>query len=259
MLDERARAEVLVIYQAELGDQCQNLSKTFLALEREPDEPERVRLLAEAFRIAHSLKGAADAAGRPATAALAHGLEDALADVKQGRIALSAPVFDVLYAVVDAFGVLDDGGSAAAVRPAEDIITRLHAIRGGQSPAEGASVIASPGPGRLPAAASLPKAAEPARAAGGRGETIRLPAARLDQLLDELGELVIPRMEAADGLSGMVALRGEVEAWQREWRKARPLLRQLEHEGKLPSLRPLLRFLELNERNLMSLGPRLGM
>ncbi|MHB8619628.1 MAG: chemotaxis protein CheA, partial [Chloroflexota bacterium] len=259
MLDERARAEVLAIYQAELADHCQNLSKTFLALEREPGDPEKGRLMAEAFRTAHSLKGAADAAGRPATAALAHALEDALTEAKQGRLVLSATDFDVLYAVVDAFGVPDNGGPAGGPGPAQDLITRLHSIQGGQSAAADPPAIAPPGPGQLPAAGPPPKPAEPARAAGGGGETIRLPAARLDQLLDELGELVVPRMQAADGLSGLVALRGEVEGWQREWRKTRPLLRQLEHEAKLPSLRPLLRFLELNERSLMSLGPRLGM
>jgi two-component system, chemotaxis family, sensor kinase CheA len=257
MLDERARAEVLAIYIAELTDHCQNLSKVFLALEREPDEPDRGLLLAEAFRIAHSVKGAADAAGRPATAALAHGLEDTLADAKQERFALSAPAFDVLYAVVDAFGVLEDGVAAdhASADPAASLLSRLQAIRAAQPRLDAVPAPSSADPGLQLAPSPT---AKPARSLVGRGETIRLPAARLDQLLDELSELVIPRMEATEGLSAMAALRGDVEAWQREWRKARPLLRQIDRQGQPAGVGPLLRFLELNERNLMSLGPRLG-
>jgi len=90
------------------------------------------------------------------------------------------------------------------------------------------------------------------------GETIRLPAARLDALMEQLGELVIPRLELHDGLYELTALRVEAEAWQREWRRLRPQLRQLDNEGALGNLRPLVRFLERNETNLTTLAPRLN-
>src|SRR6202011_4112638 len=90
------------------------------------------------------------------------------------------------------------------------------------------------------------------------GETVRLPAARLDALLEQLGELVIPRLELHHGLTELAALRVEAETWQREWRRLRPRLRQLEHEGALGNLRPLVRFLERNETNLTTLAPRLN-
>jgi len=96
----------------------------------------------------------------------------------------------------------------------------------------------------------------PTLAAG--GETVRLPASRLDTLLEQLGELLVPRLELEDGLTELKALRGDVEAWQREWRKVRPQLRQLERDGALASLRPLVRFLERNESNLMTLVPKLS-
>ena len=90
------------------------------------------------------------------------------------------------------------------------------------------------------------------------GETIRLPAASLDALLEQLGELVIPRLELHHGLTELAALGVEAEAWQREWRLLRPRLRQLENEGVLGNLRPLVRFLERNETNLTTLAPRLN-
>ena len=261
MLDDRARAEVLAIFRAELEDHCQALSRLFLALEREPGEPERARGLADAFRIAHTIKGAADAAGQTATATLAHCLEDALAEAREGRLTLAPFLFDALYAAVDAFEAFDqDDPDAAGPARIADVANRLRAARDDQPVSPANQPDASSQSGLVPPSGRTGSAdrTEQARTATGRGETIRLPAARLDQLLDQLSELVIPRMEASDGLTKLEALRVDVEAWHREWRKARALARQLEQHAKLPELRPLLRFLELNERNLVSLGARFG-
>src|SRR5207302_23669 len=90
------------------------------------------------------------------------------------------------------------------------------------------------------------------------GETIRLPAARLDALMEQLGELVIPRLELHDGLGELAIFRAEAEAWQREWRRLRPQLRQLDNDCALGNLRPLVRFLARNEASLTGLAPRLS-
>jgi two-component system chemotaxis sensor kinase CheA len=109
----------------------------------------------------------------------------------------------------------------------------------------------------LPPAPAAPTVAAP-RLITGDGETIRLPASQLDALLEQLGELVIPRLELHHGLSELATLRSDAEAWQREWRKLRPRLRQLEQDGLLGDLRPIVRFLERNETNLTTLAPRLN-
>jgi two-component system chemotaxis sensor kinase CheA len=57
--------------------------------------------------------------------------------------------------------------------------------------AEAPAEIAETAPAAPPATASEPAAAEPGRAAAKAGESVRVPAERLDELMDRVGELVI--------------------------------------------------------------------
>lgn len=61
MLNEHGLGEIMAIFQVELAEHCQSLTSAFLALEKEPEPEERGRVLGEAFRAAHSMKGAARA------------------------------------------------------------------------------------------------------------------------------------------------------------------------------------------------------
>src|SRR5687768_16282406 len=103
-LDERAQQELRAIFLGELAELCQVLNGAFLSLEKEPEPPEQQQLLGEAFRAAHSLKGAARAVGLAPIEALAHGLEVTLAELQRGTLELTPPLFDLLYAVVDTLG-----------------------------------------------------------------------------------------------------------------------------------------------------------
>src|SRR5688572_18377824 len=107
-LDERAQAELRAIFEEELRDHCQVLSHAFLALEKEPDAVEQHQLLGEVFRAAHSLKGAARAVGIGPIETLAHALEEIIAEIQRGELQFSPPLFDLLYAVVDAFSALGE-------------------------------------------------------------------------------------------------------------------------------------------------------
>src|SRR5437764_6730705 len=104
-LDEQAQAELREIFQTELGEHCQVLTHAFLGLEKEPDAAEQQQLLGEAFRAAHSLKGAARAVGLGPIESLAHALEAVLAQLQHGELGLTPALFDQLYAVVDAIAL----------------------------------------------------------------------------------------------------------------------------------------------------------
>src|SRR5262249_5468482 len=145
----------------------------------------------------------------------------------------------------------------------DDAQRHLAALRGGPRD-EGASAAPTARPA-LPApparapdrpAEVSPAARAPAR--NGSAETLRLPVARLDALLDQLGELVVPRLELEEGLGTLERVRQRVDAWQREWRKVRPAVRQLEREGLVPGTGVLARFLERNEQGLAALAAELG-
>jgi two-component system chemotaxis sensor kinase CheA len=271
-LDEQAQAELREIFQVELGEHCQALTRAFLALEKEPEAIEQHQLLGEALRAAHSLKGAARAVGIGPIEALAHALESLLAQLQRSELALSPPLFDLLYAVVDAF----DADAGQLETQMDSLLHLLAEARAEQSavssrsdsPAPSANALFAPSeappdlPPPLPGIAALPAersglgVERSARAVA--VETVRLPAARLDGLLEQLGELVIPRLELTDGLADLTGLRTEIEEWQRDWRKVRSLLREMERDGRLAEIAPLVRFLERNEASLTSLATRLG-
>ncbi len=256
MLDESAQTELLATFQVELAEHSQALTRAFLALEKEPEPGERRRWLAAAFRSAHNLKGAARAVALGHVEMLAHHLEGVLGGASREEVDPSPALFDLLFAAVDTLSPAASG--AATTEWLEALAARLEAAQTGDiqplTAIEPAAVVyASQAPPAAP-----PLAADRASVVADTGETIRLPAARLDALMEQLGELVIPRLELHDGLTELTALRVEAEAWQREWRRLRPQLRQLDNEGALGNLRPLVRFLERNETNLTTLAPRLN-
>src|SRR5579859_2275161 len=255
MLDEYAQTELLATFQVELAEHHQALTRAFLALEKEREPGERRRLLAAAFRSAHNLKGAGRAVSLSAVEMLAHQVEGVLGAASREELELSPALFDLLFAAVDNLS------AAATSEPAndwlEELRARLEAAQTGDvqplTAVEPQAIVYAVQP--VPAAP--PRKVDRVSLVTDTGETVRLPAASLDALLEQLGELVIPRLELHHGLTELTALRVEAEAWQREWRLLRPRLRQLEHDGVLGNLRPLMRFLERNETNLTTLAPRL--
>jgi len=196
-LDERARAEILATFRAELGEHCQTLTAIFLALEKEPETDERGRLLDEAFRSAHSLKGAARAVAFGAVEALGHELEAVLEAARDADLELSPALFDALYAVVDslagAFG--DNGAPALSDAESQDLVRQLGAAHAGpatlpgarRAPAAPAAQHAAPQTASIAVAGHRAGSAAPAHRDGrvfppsAAGETIRLPAALLQE------------------------------------------------------------------------------
>jgi len=87
-------------FAAELDDSQRTLVADTLALERDPSEAERQRSV---FRIMHTLKGAARAAGVPAIESLCHAMETELSRGKTSGAPLSPSQLSLLLAIADAF------------------------------------------------------------------------------------------------------------------------------------------------------------
>ena len=91
---------LLATFAAELDDSHRTLVADTLALERDPADEERRRSV---FRIMHTLKGAARAAGVPAIETLCHSVEGELSRVKASGAQLDPAQLSLLLAIADAF------------------------------------------------------------------------------------------------------------------------------------------------------------
>lgn len=138
------------------------------------------------FRAAHTIKGSSYMVGLTELGDFAHGLEDLLGAVRSDAVPLNAAAQSALSGGVD---LMDDmmlvaGGGHVLQDSAVTLQGRLEDLRGqlrrlasGEAPA--------------PASTTLTTAAPQARAAA--SATIRVPAPRLERLMDQLGEVVVSR------------------------------------------------------------------
>lgn len=168
------------IFVREAEEHLQVLRQGCLTLEREGFSAERIHHL---LRSAHTLKGSARMLDLADIGEVAHALEDLLKDVEKGVRALTPAMVDVLLAATDALEQLTQ-----LARSGETVTFSLEAL------------LESLHTGVLK---EQPTAAQPSTAELDKGEaaTVRISVARLDQLVNQLGELRIAQ--------GMLEQRGE--------------------------------------------------
>ena len=131
MADDVLAARLLAIFIDELDEEVRQLNDDLLALERAPDDAERLRSV---FRVMHTLKGASRAAGLPRVEELCHALENELSRVRDGGERLLPAQIAVLFEAADALGKSRD--ELREGRPAPDALlsTVLHHARGRGAP-----------------------------------------------------------------------------------------------------------------------------
>jgi len=209
-----ANDDVLSYFGPEAAEHLDTMTTALLTLQRDgAGEAE----IAELFRAVHTLKGAAYVVGCRPIGELAHGLEDLLVAVREGRAALTPTLLDVSLAAVDCFKhMLDPAvdvridltGAAASLRarvttlleaaPAPVVLdepTAAPEVAAPVVPAEAARATkapAAPAP-VAPARIGRPAARESARSSRAGRQTIRVALERLDGLMDLVGELVVAR------------------------------------------------------------------
>jgi chemosensory pili system protein ChpA (sensor histidine kinase/response regulator) len=180
--------EVLAYFAPEAAEHLETMASAVLALEQDGPGQAGVAAL---FRAVHTLKGAAYVVGCAPVGELAHGLEDLLVAVREGRAPLTRTVLDVTLDAVDVLrGMLDPtvagGDLTAAVTGLRDRFTALLA-----APGTGA---VAPATELRPAVVPLPTARAASRDARVAGrQTIRVALERLDTLMDLVGELIVAR------------------------------------------------------------------
>ncbi|MCX6029498.1 MAG: hybrid sensor histidine kinase/response regulator [Chloroflexi bacterium] len=248
-LNEDFLRQLRATFAAEAQEHIQVINRDLLAFEREPDSASVDQWLADIFRAAHSLKGAARAVNEDTIGTLAHRLETLFGHIRDRSLQLTPEVFDLAYQALDALSALVqamNGGPAATVDTAA-LVAALEAVgqptlpkagaepSGGTAPAKASTPEhehtsargVEPSGGASPAKASTPEhpkapAPAPRPTAPITEETIRMTTSKLDALMAQVGELQVTRLGAEQRLSELTALLDGLEAWEVEWRKLRP-------------------------------------
>ncbi len=222
---------LLSTFRTEAAEHIQTLNQALLQLERaapdggEAAEHSRQALVQDAFRAAHSLKGAARAVGLTDIEGLAHGLEAVLHAARAGRLSLAPATCDVLYEALDAIqqrlAAEPVATEALSRRLTELVSVSRENISESQTAPDG-----QPEAGLISAADAAARAPSTPQgvSVGAPGEdSIRVALDKLDDLMAQVGELLIAKISAEQHLVDTQDVRRQLARWPRTWREIKAL------------------------------------
>ncbi len=189
-------SELFEVFRDEADERLDRFVDELLAIERGETRPEAVDLL---FREAHTIKGAAGMLGLDDVRELAHATEDVLSSVRdEGTFPLElvAP----LLRAADALRLSVDGQAGSSA----ELLRELAALRPGTAPARAAEDAGGGGPA-VPEDQPTPAHAS----AVGEHRSVRVPAEKIDHLLDLVGETVLHQRRLEHELAPTEADRAE--------------------------------------------------
>jgi two-component system, chemotaxis family, sensor kinase CheA len=177
--------EVLEIFREEANERLDAIVDALLAAENAGATAAAVDQL---FRNAHTIKGSADMLGLHDVKQLAHAVEDLLHELRPTGV-VPAAIADPLLRAADAIRALVNGNGS----PRPDILEELRACLAAAhtEPTEPAAVTTE----------------DPEHRSGSR-RSLRVPAEKLDRLLDLVGESVLHRQRLVQSLYGLGAAAG---------------------------------------------------
>lgn len=268
---DQLAARLLRVFLAELEEQQRAFNAGVLALEAEPGSSTQLGAL---FRVTHTLKGAATAAGVPLIREVCHALETLLAQARDGKRRLGHDEFALLFSAADALqdaGERLRNGTPLAGSPLEVLAQQLSDPPGTPRlapPRPSAHPLPSTGPratGRVDVPAAPPPPPAPpwepsaAAAAGARTPTraqpharaadhVRVETEKLGALLASAGQIRRFAAELAARAAEIRQLHAAVEHATTQWRAGRRRLAQA--LGEVETADPARRWLERVDEGL---------
>ncbi len=248
-LDQEILKQLMPLFQTEAQDYLQSLNRLLLDLEKQPDADAARPLLAEIFRVAHTLKGSARTVRLDNISALAHALETLFGRIQRGQVPMSTVIFDKAYHVLDLIGSLVAPSAQVNLTPEQVAaecanletfgnvdappLISIAAIQESASPASGGFAVADSPTLIVPAPLESP--GEPARVSNPQvplrdapaDEIVRVAVSKLDALFADVGELQVARIGSDQRLVETRALLDQIETWEAKWSQASPTYRQL--------------------------------
>jgi|SRR5680860_13939 len=127
--------EFLEFYLLDSSEQIERLGAGLLQLEK---EGENIGLINDLFRSAHSLKGASGTMGFTPIVALTHAAEDLLDRLRQGKLAVSLEMIDILLSVTDRVkAMLAQVEKRLEISVVfEDLVSLMKGLLNGEKPAD---------------------------------------------------------------------------------------------------------------------------
>lgn len=259
---------LLQTFLAEARDNLEAMEADLLALEREPDDRDRLH---DVFRLAHTLKGDAGSLGFPRLSRYAHRMEDGLEAVRSGASRLTPEATTALLESVDVLRGMLARAAAGAEEERPDEEAGIDRLAGLLAPAEPeprparARRVPSPTSSsaeRSPSAAPRTLAADvqatgrwPVLATDALPEaaprpTLRVAIERLDALVDRVGELGIARGRIANLLGRPEIAKAEILELHREHDRLHAELQERVLALRLVPIGPVFRSLERTVRDL---------
>ncbi len=257
--------QLMATFQAELEEHLNTLNRGLLALEQNVPPGERDALLADMFRAAHSLKGAAAAVKVADIQTIAHRLEDVLAGIRRGEVPPTPDVLDRLFPALDAINeamAAHQRGGRLPAQARDQLLARLASVLGGE--------LQQDDRGGDPTDSSASRPAFPHARALSVEESIRVATTKLDALMASGGELLVVRMRTAQHLDELRALQRHISRWGKRWRQVQVAYHRLQRHALVihdsasrangagrkrfsQDMTSLLEFLTANEQHLKSL------
>lgn len=136
-----AEASPIQRFVVEAREHLAGMTSAIMALERGADDP--TQHVAELLRLTHSLKGGAGFSGLGRIAELAHALEAAVESIRDGRVAPTGQVVDVLLFVLDRISTLVDDSVHSETADISEPLERLRAIGSAGWPTDGITGLAT--------------------------------------------------------------------------------------------------------------------
>jgi two-component system, chemotaxis family, sensor kinase CheA len=251
------RQKLAAIFQGEHAEHLEHI-RSILALLESVGGTEGRTELDEAFRRAHSLKGAARAVDLDAVEGLASGLETLFSRVREGTMLLDLRMTRVIHQVLDA---------------SEDCVAAFRDSRVPEEPSDALRAMndllgieEAPGARRdldiavpdIPRAVEFPANrgdAPSALASLQPGDMVRLPAENLDRLVRSTGQILMETMRQANVSMELSALDGQIAEMAAElarFRKASAA--SLWSLSTLPEYGPVIRYVGLVGQKVRALA-----
>ena len=195
--DDEVPDEILEFFQPEAEEHLQIVSDCLLSLEGN-NNPEEINRL---FRAIHTVKGSAAQVGLRRLGGIAHRVEDLIGKLRDGEIEPSPEVVDLCLASVDVLKktLHREWADEAEMRAGVDSLLGRIAAFVPPEVAEAAEVAEGGAPLETPVVSVKPEkqSAKPSPGtnakAAGASKSVRIALARLDRMMNTVGELVISR------------------------------------------------------------------
>ncbi|MHB8628596.1 MAG: hybrid sensor histidine kinase/response regulator [Aggregatilineales bacterium] len=252
--------ELRALYAIEAAEHLGTLNQGLLALETARQPAERRELVESLKRAAHSLKGASRAVGIAPIESVSHRLESVFTAVESGTLMLTPDAADTLYDALDTLTALL-GGQTFDLEPLLTALSGILAESGG-TPTVALQTVPPAIVPTLPA--HTPERAEESEPTHDPNTTIRVATRRLDDLIADVGDLLVATAGFEQRALDVQAMRQAHGRWQRDWRHVRTLylravraVTNIDGGAPNPEWSGLLEFLNATQRYMRASGQAL--